>query len=67
MTKEDFIDWKSNPVTKEIYRTLEQRVHEIQELLGDTAGLNSLQDREYVGAIKAYRDVLDIQYEEETE
>lgn len=66
MTKSDFVDWKHHPVTEEVFRKLQTRVKEVQELLGMSAGLDSLQDRMYVGALNAYRDILEIEYEEES-
>lgn len=66
MTKSDFVDWKHHPVTEEVFRKLQTRVRELQELLGTSAGLDPLIDRLYVGAISAYNDILNIEYEEDT-
>ena len=65
MNKADFIDWKSSPVTQVIFSQLEQRIRSLQEILGNSAGLDPLQDREFVGAIKAYYDMLNPEWEEE--
>ena len=67
MTKSDFIDWKSFPVTKEIFRILDGRIQDMYQMLGSSAGLDPGQDREFVGAIKAYKDMITIEYTEETE
>lgn len=67
MTKDDFISWKTNPVTKEVFSGLKARIAEIKEVLAESAGFNPLTDREYVGAIKAYTDMLEINYEGESE
>jgi len=66
VTKSDFVDWKHHPVTEEVFRKLQTRIKEVQDLLGTSAGLDPLQDRMYVGAINAYRDILEIEYEEES-
>lgn len=65
MNKKDFVDWKRHPVTQVVISQLEGRIKDLNEMLAETAGLNPLQDREYVGAIKAYRDLIEIQYEGE--
>ena len=69
MNKLDFIDWKRHPVTQVVFNQLASRVKELQEILGDSAGRNPIQDVEFVGAIKAYKDILNIEYEgnEETQ
>ena len=66
MNKSDFYDWKRHPVTQVIFSQLNQRILDLQEILGETAGRNPAQDIEYVGAIKAYRDMVNIEYEEES-
>ena len=67
MTKDDFISWKTSPVTKEVFSGLRERIADIKEVLAESAGLNPLTYREYVGAIKAYTDMLEINYEGEVE
>ncbi len=64
MTKSDLIDWKRHPVTQVVFSQLTQRIADIQEILGEQAGINPAQDREYVGAVKAYKDIINIEYEE---
>jgi len=67
LNKSDFADWKHHPVTMVVFSQLTQRITELQEILGDRAGVDPVQDREYVGAIKAYRDLLNTEYEETEE
>jgi hypothetical protein len=67
LNKQDFIDWKRHPVTQVVFSQLTQRITDLQEILSDRAGENPVQDREYVGAIKAYRDLLNTEYEEQEE
>jgi hypothetical protein len=57
-------DWKSLSITQEILAELRRRQLWAIEQLKDQAGLNPLADREKVGAIKAYQDMLDIELEE---
>jgi len=59
ISKADFIDWKSNPVTKEVFASLYERIRNLQEHLGESAGLDARQDAMKVGAIQACRDFLE--------
>jgi len=67
VNKADFIDWKRHPVTQIVFSQLTQRIQDVQEILSEHAGVNPVQDREYVGAIKAYKDMINIEYEDQEE
>jgi len=64
ISKTDFRDWKSNPVTKQVYATIGIRIQGLQEELGYTAGQDVRQDGMKVGAIQAYRDFLEMTHDE---
>lgn len=64
VTKDSFRDWKANPVTKAVFDELRKRVYLIQDELGVSAGLEPLQDRFKVGAVGAYTDLLNIEFDE---
>ena len=66
MTKTEFYDWKSNPVTKEVFRQFQARAEMLREVLGDSAGEDPQVDRWRVGVIQGYKDLLNIEFEEET-
>ena len=42
----------------------EDRISDLEALLGSSAGIDPLEDRFRVGAIAAYRDILNISVEE---
>ena len=69
MNKSDFIDWKRHPVTQVVFSQLNQRIDDLRSMLGDSAGANPVQDSQFVGAIQAYKDIVNIEYEgnEETQ
>lgn len=67
MNKADFIDWKRHPVTQVVFSQLTTRINELQEILGNSAGENPAQDRMYVGAIQAYKDVVHMEFESNEE
>ena len=67
MNKADFVDWKRHPVTQVIFSQLNQRINDLQAMLGDSAGVNPVQDSNFVGAIQAYKDIVNIEYEGDEE
>jgi hypothetical protein len=67
MTKSEFVDWKGHPVTQEIFRQLQRRIVDLQDMLGESAGVDPRQDAVYVGAIKAYKDLITIEHYDEDE
>lgn len=67
MTKSEFVDWKGHPVTQEIFRQLQRRISDLQEMLGESAGVDPRQDAVYVGAIKAYKDLITIEFDADEE
>lgn len=67
MNKSDFIDWKRHPVTQVVFSQLNQRINDLRAMLGDSAGVNPVQDSNFVGAIQAYKDIVNIEYEGDEE
>ena len=63
-SKLDFQDWKSNAVTQVVFQGIKERIEVIKELLSNSAGNDSNEDRQLVGMIKAYKTILDTDYEE---
>lgn len=58
VTKDSFRDWKANPVTKAVFNEIQTRVIQECESLGDTAGIDPLNDRFKVGMIQALYGIL---------
>jgi len=63
--KQDFLDWKSHPVTKRVFEGLKEQEALLQEQLVQSAGIDSSEDRYRVGYIAALRDVYLIRLEDE--
>jgi hypothetical protein len=64
----DFLDWKRHPVTQAIFSQLQDRIDFwTDELIEQTAYTSQTEMAEKAGAIKAVRDVLNIEYEKEAE
>lgn len=67
MTRSDFIDWKNSSITKALFSALSSNIEGLKEELAYGAGENTRSDAIKVGAIQAYRDVLEADWFEETE
>jgi hypothetical protein len=70
ITKQDFMDWKSLPVTKAVFAEIADMIEIGKEELSHLAGENSISDRERVGKLNGLRTLLGISFydleEEET-
>lgn len=65
MTSQDFHDWKRHPVTQAVFSELEFRVKRlVEEVVEQTAYMSQSEMAEKTGAIKAIRDILNIEPEE---
>ncbi len=63
-TKEDFIQWRQSAITKYVFDLVAKKLATGIEELSYRAGENPITDREYVGKIAAYRDLLGISFYE---
>jgi hypothetical protein len=65
VSKSEFADWKRHPVTQQVFSQLAARVDQLKDEIvgyaveGDTTALANK-----AGAVLAYSDVLNIEYEE---
>ena len=66
MNRQDFIDWKTSPITHALFNALEQRIEGLKEELSYGAGESPRTDAIKVGAIQAFRDVMEADWFEET-
>lgn len=67
MTKAEFVEWKSHPITKQVFAHIHERVRDIQIELGFNAGTDPVQDARRSGAILALIDVLNADFDEESQ
>ena len=67
MTRKDFIDWKSSPITVAMFKAIQANIDGLKEELAYSAGMNPTTDSLKVGAIRAFRDVIEADWFEETE
>jgi hypothetical protein len=67
VTKSDFIDWKRHPVTQQVYSQLNSRIaYFTEQLVEQAAYLDPRILAEKSGAIRAYQDMLNIEFDEES-
>ena len=64
ITKSEWIDWKTNPVTRAFFEATEIRVDDATEILINSAGIDSDQDNFYRGFITAYREMQNFQIDD---
>lgn len=64
MNSSDFADWKRHPITQLIFMEIERMIAYGKEELALTAGEDSVVDSKRVGKLIAYRDILDISFDE---
>lgn len=68
MTKADFHDWKRHPVTQQVFSQLQGLIDNLtEEIVFQTAHVAQAQLAEKAGMIRAFRDVLLVDYTEETQ
>ena len=64
ITASDFIDWKSNPVTKAFMEACNERIEDAKSELAISAGINPIQDNLLRGLILAYREINDFRIDD---
>lgn len=66
LTKGEFRDWMDHPVTHAVFMLINQRIAGLKEMLEEQAGLDPLQDRFIAGNIRAYRNLLETDWDDVT-
>lgn len=64
ITKEEWIDWKQQDITKAFYAACRIRVEDTKDILAGTAGLDSDSDNFYRGFIAAYAEMVGFSVED---
>ncbi len=64
ITKEEFLQWKENPVTKEVFTVVNRRIEEAKDLLAYNAGVEPESDRLLVGMIRAFGELKEISWDD---
>ena len=64
LLRSDFLDWRTNPVTEAVFKSIQERMERLTQLLSNQAGLDPSEDRRLTGMIAAYRTLLEIEFEE---
>lgn len=64
VTKEEFLQWKENPVTKSVFDVIDNRVEDAKDILAVSAGEDSRTDAMLVGMIRAFNELKEIGYDD---
>jgi hypothetical protein len=64
VTKEEWMEWRRNPVTKAFYEAILERIEEAKDILSSSAGVDPVTDNFYRGFINAYRETLNFRIED---
>ena len=64
ITASDFIEWKSNPVTRAFFEACNERIEDAKDNLSISAGIDSTQDNLIRGIIYAYREMQEFHIED---
>ena len=64
VSKEEFVQWLDNPVTREVFEVINQRIIDAKDILGATAGEDPVADRYLVGMIRAFNELKGIEYDD---
>ncbi len=64
VNKEEFVDWKSNPVTQAVFSSIAERINEVARDLASSAGLDQSKDRFKCGMVHAFQELLTIELDE---
>lgn len=62
ISKEDYLEWKANKVTKVVLRAITKLIEEGKEELSQVAGENPASDNRRVGKLDGLRTFTDITY-----
>lgn len=69
ISKDEFVEWKNHPVTKEIFLRLESYKSDIKDMISSAEILDSdnmeKQLSRFVGQIEAIDQVLEVRYDDE--
>lgn len=63
MTRSDFLDWKQDSRTQEVFKAIEVRCFDIAKDLAQSAGLDPTYDRYRAGIIRGLEQFLEIDFE----
>ena len=64
LSKEEFQDWKQSPATEAVFEIVVNRIEDCKDMLAESAGVDSSQDRFFAGMIRAFREVLAVNWED---
>ena len=64
ITKQEWLDWRTNPVTKAFFFAARIRIEDAKDILAQSAGLDPISDNFYRGFIQAYAEMQEFKVED---
>lgn len=64
VSRSDFDNWKSDPVTKLFFQAAFERIEDAKNVLAVQAGLNSQEDNYLRGLIRAYQELAEFRIDD---
>lgn len=65
MTKQDFLDWKTHPVTRAVAASFQEKIDELKSrLVGETLDPEGVNPAATAGAVRAFEAFFSIDFEE---
>lgn len=64
LSKEEFLEWKQSQSTQAVFEIVINRIEDCKDLLAESAGVDPGQDRFISGMIRAFREVLAVNWED---
>lgn len=64
LTRSDFDNWRSDPVTKAFMEAAHIRIEDAKNVLSEQAGIDSSEDAVIRGMIRAYREMQDFRIDD---
>jgi hypothetical protein len=63
-SKEEWLDWKQNDITKAFYQACKERANDAKDILAGSAGIDPINDNFYRGFIAAYSEMTEFRVED---
>lgn len=66
MTKADFVEWRFDAVTQQVFSQIKERIEQLKDELAYSAGNDPTSDARKSGAILAFKEILEVDFIEES-
>jgi hypothetical protein len=64
ISREEFQQWKENPVTRAVYEVIDGRITDAKDILASNAGEDQRVDSILVGMIRAFNEMKEVSWDD---